>query len=69
MAEGVGGRTAAAALKDYPNVSGLIGAVVSTGLATLNELGTVYGIEDCYDMIEIDLINAENRAILRKQRT
>lgn len=45
---------------DYPNASTLIGAALSTGLATLGELSTVLGTEDAYDLIEIAAVNAYN---------
>jgi hypothetical protein len=37
---------------------------------TLNELRTVYTLEDLYDMLEVYLVNAHNRraAIKRAQR-
>lgn len=38
----------------------LIGAVVSTRLATLVELDTVLGIEDCYDLLEVAAVDAYN---------
>lgn len=34
----------------------MIGLVVSRKLATLHELQTVYGLEDCYDMLEVILV-------------
>jgi hypothetical protein len=38
-----------------------IGAVVSSGLATLHELDTVYGLEDLYNLLEIAMVDAYNR--------
>ena len=38
----------------------LIGSVVSTKLATLYELQTVYGLEDLYDLYEIAIIKMAN---------
>lgn len=35
--------------------------VVSTKLATLHECKTIYGIEDCYDMLEIARVDIHNR--------
>lgn len=32
-------------------------------MATLHDLQTVYSVEDCYDMIEIALVDAHNRKI------
>ena len=36
--------------------------VVSSGLATLHELQTVYGVEDCYNLAEIVSVDTHNRA-------
>jgi hypothetical protein len=33
---------------------------VSSRLATLTELDTVYGVEDVYDMLEIIAVDAQN---------
>jgi hypothetical protein len=43
-----------------------IGMVVSSKMATLHELGTIYSIEDMYDMLEIIAIDAHNLMIARK---
>jgi hypothetical protein len=45
----------------YPNVPQTIGIVVSMRLATLHELETVYGIQDVYDMLEICVVDNENK--------
>ena len=37
-----------------------IGTVISHRLATLHELGTVYGMEDVYDMLEVIAVDALN---------
>lgn len=44
-----------------------IGAVISSGKATLHELDTVYGVEDLYVMIEITTIDAHNQRVLNKR--
>lgn len=49
---------------DYPNVPGSIGAVISSGKATLVELKTVLGLEDVYDLLEIISVDAHNRRIM-----
>jgi hypothetical protein len=36
-------------------------------MATLHELATVYSIEDCYDLIEIAMVDAHNRRVLNKR--
>lgn len=33
-------------------------------MATLHELATVYGLRDCYDMLEIAAVDAHNRRVL-----
>ncbi len=35
--------------------------MISSGKATLRELGTVYGIRDVYMMLEVVMIDAHNR--------
>jgi len=40
-----------------------LAAVVSSRLATLHELDTVYGTEDLYDLLEIAAVDAHNRAL------
>jgi len=37
---------------EYKNVPMTIGLALSAKMATLNELQTVYGLEDVYDMLE-----------------
>lgn len=51
-------------LLDYPNIPRLIGVIVSNGRATLHELDTVYGWEDAYDLLEIIVVDNNNRALL-----
>ena len=51
-------------LYDYVNVSPIIGAVVSSKLATLHELQTVYGAEDAYDLLEIATVDSHNQRLL-----
>lgn len=41
-------------------MSPMIGAVVSSKLATLNELQTVYSTEDLFDLHEIIIIKVAN---------
>lgn len=42
--------------------------MIALRLATMHELGTVYSIENCYDMIEIAMVDGYNRRILSKPR-
>lgn len=44
----------------------LVGRVLSTGRATLHELGTVYGTQDCYDILEVAAIDAHNAKLVRE---
>ena len=44
--EGSGGE------KEYQNIGGLIGCLVNAHVATLNELKTIYNLEDAMDMYE-----------------
>ncbi len=53
---------------EYSNASYLIGLVVSSKLATLNELQTVYGLEDAYLLREIHIIDQHNEAVIEKAR-
>lgn len=48
---------------DYPNVDPVIGAIVSEKQATLQELKTVYSLEDMYDMWEVIAVNRYNEAM------
>ena len=41
--------------------------MISSRLATLHELDTVYGVEDLYDMLEILEIDAHNHLIAVKR--
>lgn len=45
------------------NVPKTIGAVISSGMAKLHELDTIYGAEDLYDMLEVIAVDAHNRRI------
>lgn len=42
-------------------MSPVIGRVLSSGMAKLHELDTVYSIEDAYLMLDIVIIDAVNR--------
>ena len=55
------------ALAEYVNVPAIIGTLVSRKMATLHELGTVYGTEDAYNMLEIVTVDAYNDALLRQE--
>jgi hypothetical protein len=40
---------------------------VSSRLATLTELQTVYGVQDAYDLLEILSVDAHNETVARAQ--
>lgn len=44
-----------------------IGAVISSGKATLVELDTVLGLQDVYDLLEIVAVDEHNRRTLEKK--
>ncbi len=48
----------------YRNTPGIIATLVSSKLATLNELQTVYGAYDAYQMLEIHLVDQHNRGLV-----
>lgn len=52
----------------YPNLSPIIGAVISSRLATLNELQTVYGTEDLFDLYEVILVKLHNENVIYNRR-
>ena len=45
---------------DYKNVDNFVGAIISAGKASLNELRTIYTLEDAFDMWEIIAITKYN---------
>ena len=49
------------------NVPRTIGAVVSSRMATLHELETIYGLEDLYAMLEIIAVDSHNQAIANQK--
>ena len=48
----------------YPTVSGIVGVIISRGMATLFELQEVYSWEDAYNMYEVILVNNYNESLL-----
>lgn len=55
-----------AAFVEYANVSPVIGVLVSSRIATLHELKTVYGVRDAYDLLEVVTVdNYNNREAQR----
>jgi len=53
---------------EYKNVPAIIGTLISKKIATLNELSTVYGVKDAYDMLEIITVNDYNIALARQEK-
>jgi len=53
-------------LIDYVNVPSTIGILISTKMATLHELQTVYGMEDVMDMLEILMVDNKNRQTMER---
>lgn len=51
----------------YLNVPRPIGAVLSSRLASLAELGTVLGMEDLYDLLEVIAVDTYNQSLLTKK--
>ena len=51
---------------DYPNVRGYLGAITTAGQATLNELKTIYSIQDALMMFEIVMVNRYNEYLALK---
>jgi hypothetical protein len=49
------------------NIPRTIAVVVSARLATLNELQTIYGLEDMYSLLEINAVDAHNEHIANKE--
>lgn len=47
-------------------MSPLIGALISSGKASLHELDTVYSVRDAYIMLEVITVDAANRRTLNK---
>lgn len=55
-------------LADYVNVPKTIATVVSSKLATLYELDSVYGVEDLWRLLEIITVDNYNRMVVNKSQ-
>lgn len=53
---------------NYANVPRVIGALVSSGKASLHELQTVYGVKDAYDLLEVITVDVHNRRTINARR-
>jgi hypothetical protein len=51
---------------ECPNVPRSIATVVRARLATLTELDTVYGLEDLWDLLEINAVDQQNQALANR---
>ena len=56
------------ALIDTPNICRPMAIVLSSKLATLRELQTVYGLRDMYDLLEIATVDNYNAYIASKPK-
>lgn len=45
-----------------------IASVVSARMATLNELQTVYGLQDLWDLLEILSVDAHNQNLMQQEQ-
>lgn len=43
--------------------------MISSGKATLVELDTVLGMDDLYDLLEVIMVDAHNRAVINARDT
>lgn len=43
-----------------------MGAIISSRLATLHELQTVYGTQDAYDLLEIIYVDKHNDNVIKQ---
>lgn len=53
---------------EYPNVPRTIGAVLSSGRASIVEVTDSLGLEDVYDLLEVVVVDAHNARVLQKVR-
>ena len=53
-------------IETFKNVDGFIGQIISSGKASLNELKTVYTLEDALDIYEAEAITKYNEFLIAK---
>jgi hypothetical protein len=53
----------------YANVPRLIGTLISSRLATLEQLQTVYGVQDAYDLLEVIAVDSHNERVAQARAT
>ena len=54
-------------LRDYINVSPLIGMALASRKVTYGELCTVVSVEGLHDIVETFLVDSHNRRVIHKQ--
>ncbi|PAO09889.1 hypothetical protein CIW60_12825 [Enterobacter roggenkampii] len=50
-------------MADYQNVPRILAPVISSGLAKLHELDTVYSVQDAWWLLEIVIVDNHNKRI------
>jgi len=50
----------------YKNVPQSIGIVISSRMANLHDLQSIYGMEDVYDMLEVLNVDSHNQEVANK---
>lgn len=55
-------------IEEYVNVPPIIGAVISSRMATIVELQTVLSVDDVHDLIEVISIDAYNRQLVKESQ-
>ncbi|WP_277963902.1 hypothetical protein [Pseudomonas sp. RIT-To-2] len=51
---------------DYLNMPRTVATCVSSRLATLHELDTVYGLEDMWGLLEVNTVDTHNANVAKK---
>jgi hypothetical protein len=51
-------------LCEYVNIIGIHGALITSNLATLHELQSIYSAKDAYDLFELLSVNRYNERII-----
>jgi hypothetical protein len=52
----------------YPNLTSACGTVLSSGKASMTELGSSLGVEDLYLLVELVMVDAHNFRVLNPDR-
>ncbi|MBN1085636.1 transglycosylase [Erwinia aphidicola] len=55
-----------AGLVNYENIPRTIATIVSSKLATLHELDTVYGVEDLWRLLEVNTVDNYNQMVINR---